>query len=622
MKDVFLYLMIYSGSALMAYNIYRYMCFSRDVRKRGNWDREQKLFYLPIWLLVMFFIGYLVVGFFGKPDLVMAGILFGGSIFVFVMLLLIRRIFDRIQENEQLEAKLSAAEEASKAKTFFLSNMSHDIRTPLNAIIGYTSLAKREGVTGEEKSGYIDRIEMAGRQLLEIVNDVLDMSRIESGKLSLEPACVNLEECVEEACNLVRVQLETKKIEFTESCAVSHKWVMCDRAMLDRALMNMLCNAGKFTEENGRVSLQLRELAGSEEAGSYEIRIKDTGIGMSREFAERLFIPFERERTSTVSRIQGTGLGLAITKNIVDMMGGTITVNSEKGKGSEFIVAITCRVTGEPIKPEPIPELNGLRALIADDDTDTCLSVCSMLREIGMRPDWTNYGKEAVIRAKDALDSADEFKVYIIDWQMPDLNGLETVRRIRNIIGDDTPIFILTAYDWADIEDEALEAGVTAFCSKPLFMSELRNVLAAPFMKKVEKSEETVTADFSGKRVLLAEDNEMNQIIAETILTEVGLMVDIASNGEVAVEKMETHPAGYYDIILMDIQMPMMDGYTAAKLIRKLDDSVKANIPIVAVTANAFEEDRKIALEAGMDGHLAKPYDIPKMMDTLQKLLQ
>ena len=327
MKNIFLYLMIYSGSALMAYNIYRYICFSRDVRKHGNWDKERRLFYIPIWLLIMFFIGYLIVGIFGKPDMVMAGILFGGSVFVFVMLLFIQRTVDKIQENEQLAARLSAAEEASKAKTFFLSNMSHDIRTPLNAIIGYTSLANREGVTYDDKSGYISKIEMASRQLLDIVNDVLDMSRIESGKFSLEPTCVNLENCIREASDLVRVQLEAKKIELSVSSDISHKWVLCDKVMLDRALMNLLCNAGKFTEEGGSVSLELKELTGGDdiiddetgsgatgsgETGSYEIRVKDTGIGMSREFAERLFVPFERERTSTVSRIQGTGLGLAI----------------------------------------------------------------------------------------------------------------------------------------------------------------------------------------------------------------------------------------------------------------------------------------------------------------------
>ena len=359
---------------------------------------------------------------------------------------------------------------------------------------------------------------------------------------------------------------------------------------------------------------------------SFEFRIKDNGIGMSEEFQKTIFDAFTRERTSTVSGIQGTGLGMAITKNIVDMMGGTITVNSEVGKGSEFVVQLPCRISGTSARFEPLPELDGLRALVADDDTDTCLSVCSMLREIGMRPDWTNYGKEAVVRAKEALDQADGFRVYIIDWLMPDLNGIETVRRIRKVIGDDTPIIILTAYDWADIEEEAKEAGVTAFCAKPLFMSELRNVLSRPFMASRDtqevKDETPVLPDFSGKRVLLAEDNEMNQMIAEAILTETGLKVEIVGDGSEAVEKMKEAPAGTYDIILMDIQMPKMDGYEAAKQIRALEDPQKAGIPIVAVTANAFEEDRKIALEAGMNGHLAKPYDIPAIMETLKTLLK
>ena len=486
MKDVFLYLMIYAGSALMAYNIYRYVCFSRDVRKHGNWDKEQKLFNIPIVLLILFFVGYLIVGFFGKPDLVMAGILFGGSIFVFVMLLLIRRTFDRIQENEQLEAKLSAAEEASKAKTFFLSNMSHDIRTPLNAIIGYTTLAKREGVTNEEKSEYIDKIEIASRQLLEIVNDVLEMSRIESGKFSLEPTCVDLESCILEACDLVRTQLEAKKIELSVSCDVSHKWVLCDKVMLDRALMNLLCNAGKFTEENGNVSLQMKELTSDEETGSYEIRIKDTGIGMSQEFVERLFTPFERERTSTVSRIQGTGLGLAITKHIVDMMDGKITVQTEQGKGTEFIITAAFPL----VEPEE--------------------EICSNARD---------------------------------------------------------------------------------------------------------------EASFEGKRALLVEDNMINMEIAQMLLEQSGFLIETAENGRIAVEMTAASEPGYYDVILMDIQMPVMDGYMAAQAIRNLPDPGLAGIPIIAMTANAFQEDIKKAEEVGMNGHIAKPLDIPSMKATLQQVL-
>ena len=487
MKDIFLDLMIFTGSALMAYNIYGYVCFSRDVRKHGNWDQMQRLFNLPILLLILFFIGYLVVGIFGKPDLVMAGILFGGSIFVFVMLLLIRRTFDRIQENEQLEARLLAAEEASKAKTFFMSNMSHDIRTPLNAIIGYTTLANHDGVTYEEKTGYVDKIGMASRQLLEIVNDVLDMSRIESGKFSLEPSCVDLEGCVHEACDLVRTQLEAKNIELSVSCNATHKWVLCDKVMLDRALMNLLCNAGKFTEENGSVSLQLSELSGDDKTGSYEIRIKDTGIGMSPEFADRMFIPFERERTSTVSRIQGTGLGLAITKSIMDMMGGDIAVQTEKGKGTEFIITVDF----------PLAEPDG--------------EICS------------NEGGEI---------------------------------------------------------------------------------------------------SFDGKRALLVEDNMINMEIAQMLLEQSGFLIETAENGEIALEMTSASEPGYYDVILMDIQMPVMDGYTAAQAIRDLPDPGLAGIPIIAMTANAFQEDIKKAEDVGMNGHIAKPLDIPSMKATLQQVLK
>jgi len=487
MGNIFVDLMIYAGSALMAYNIYRYVCFSRDVRKHGNWDQEQKLFNIPIVLLIMFFVGYLIVGFFGKPDLVMAGILFGGSIFVFVMLLLIRRTFDRIQKNEQLEARLFAAEEASKAKTFFLSNMSHDIRTPLNAIIGYATLANREGVSNDEKSGYIAKIELASRQLLEIVNDVLDMSRIESGKFSLEPARVDLESCILEACDLVRVQLEAKEIELSVSCDISHKWVLCDKVMLDRALMNLLCNAGKFTEENGSVSLQLNELTAGDETGTYEIRIKDTGIGMSPEFVERLFIPFERERTSTVSRIQGTGLGLAITKSIVDMMGGEITVQTEKGVGTEFVINVSLPL----VEPEE----------------EICL----------------NEGNEI---------------------------------------------------------------------------------------------------SFEGKRALLVEDNMINMEIAQMLLEHSGFLIETAENGKIALEMTAASEPGYYDVILMDVQMPVMDGYMATRAIRDLPDPGLASIPIIAMTANAFQEDIKKAEEVGMNGHIAKPLDIPSMKATLQHVLK
>ena len=566
----------------------------------------------------------------------------------FIVFLLVRdvrrtrkEVLEKEQARRELEAKnselarnqkalsdaLISAEHANRAKTIFLNNMSHDIRTPMNAIVGFTALAASHIDNREQVQDYLGKISVSSQHLLSLINDVLDMSRIESGKVVIEESDVHLPDVIHDLGAIIQSDIASKQLElFIDTQDVSHEDIVTDKLRLSQILLNILSNAIKFTPAGGTVSFRVIEKPSPAEGlATFEFRIRDNGIGMSEEFRKTIFEAFSREKTSTVSGIQGTGLGMAITKNIVDMMGGVITVHSSEGKGSEFIVELPCRISTGSTKFEPMPELKGLRALVADDDINTCLSICSMLREIGMRPDWTNYGKEAVIRAREALDQADEFRVYIIDWLMPDLNGIEAVRRIRKVIGDSAPIIILTAYDWADIEEEAKEAGVTAFCSKPLFMSELRDVLAEPFRSSPGGQEEEEKGepmpDFTGKRVMLAEDNEMNQMIAEAILTNVGLTVEIACDGTEAVEKMKSSPAGYYDMILMDIQMPKMDGYEAARQIRALEDDQKAKIPIVAVTANAFEEDKKTAMEAGMNSHLAKPYDIPTIMEKLKKLL-
>ena len=319
-----------------------------------------------------------------------------------------------------------------------------------------------------------------------------------------------------------------------------------------------------------------------------------------------------------MSKIQGTGLGMAITKNLVDMMGGSISVESEPGKGSEFTVSLRFPISGEQAVPQRIPQLEGLRALVADDDTDTCLNVSKM---IGMRPDWTTSGHEAVVRTQDAIEQGDGFDVFIIDWMIPDLNGLEVVRRIRRLIGSNTPIIILTAYDWADIEVEAKAAGVTAFCAKPLFMSELRRILAEPFLPAEAAEQTEKKADFAGKRLLVVEDNALNREIAVTMLEEGGFEVDTAENGKVAVDKVRESAPGYYDLVLMDIQMPIMDGYVAARAIRALPDAEKAGLPIVAMTANAFDEDRQNAEKAGMNGHLSKPFDMQQLLTMLREKL-
>ena len=563
------------------------------------------------------------------------GILAIAAVIIFLLLRDNRRSRTQIREKEnariELEEKqralsdaLIAAEHANRAKTDFLNNMSHDIRTPMNAIIGFTALAASHMDHPEQVKDYLQKITVSSQHLLSLINDVLDMSRIESGKVTIEEANVHLPDVIHDLRTIIQANITAKQQELLiDTQDVKHEDIITDKLRLNQVLLNILSNAIKFTPVGGTISFRLAEEPSPRaDIANYVFRIKDNGIGMSEEFQKTIFEAFTRERTSTVSGTQGTGLGMAITKNIVDMMGGTISVWSEEGKGSEFVVRLPCKIGESEAQAAKIPELQGLRALVADDDTNSCLSVSAMLRDIGMRPDWTNYGKEAVIRAKEAKDQGDEFKVYIIDWMMPDLNGIETVRRIRRIVGDDAPIIILTAYDWSDIEDEAREAGVTAFCSKPIFMSELRSVLAKPFLvEKTATDEAPAAVDFAGKRILLAEDNEMNQMIAVAILENAGFTIDIASNGEEAVEKMEQAPDGTYDVILMDIQMPKMDGYEAARRIREMENQNKATIPIVAVTANAFEEDRKVALEAGMNGHLAKPYDINAIMQTLSAIL-
>ena len=530
------------------------------------------------------------------------------------------------KSKEALSDALEAAEQANRAKTNFLNNMSHDIRTPMNAIVGFTAMAATHIDNKELTQDYLAKISVSSRHLLSLINDILDMSRIESGKMKIDETEVHLPDMIHDLWTIIQSQVKAKSLElFIDTKDVRNEDIITDKLRLNQVLLNILTNAVKFTPAQGTISFRIIEKPISAKGmTSFEFRIKDNGIGMSDEFLKTIFEAFTREQNSTVNNTQGTGLGMAITKTIVDLMGGTINVTSAVGKGSEFVVNIPCKISDKPTELKPLRELQGLRALVADDDTDTCLSVCSMLRGIGMHPDWTNYGREAVIRAKEAYEQADKFSVYIIDYLMPDLNGIETVREIRKVIDDDTPIIILTAYDWSEIEAEAREAGVTGFCSKPLFLSDLRNVLAqrSCFNSKSEPEPEQGSApDFTGKKLLLAEDNEMNQLIAVSILENAGFDIDIAGDGEQAVEAVSSAPAGTYDAVLMDIQMPKINGYEAAKRIRALDDPKKSSIPIVAVTANVFEEDRKIAMEAGMNGHLAKPYDVKQIIDTLKKLL-
>ena len=530
------------------------------------------------------------------------------------------------QINQALSDAVAAAETANRAKSTFLSNMSHDIRTPMNAIIGFTTLALSNIDDKERVKDYLAKTLASSNHLLSLINDVLDMSRIESGKIHLEEVEVNLSDVLHDLKTIVSGQIYAKQLElYMDATDVTDEDVYCDKTRLNQILLNLLSNAIKFTPAGGTVSVRVRQLAGKVHGcGQYEFRIKDNGIGMSPEFAKKIFEPFERERTSTVSRIQGTGLGMAITKNIVDMMGGTIEVQTAQGKGSEFIIRVPLRVQTEHRPVEKITELEGLKALVVDDDFNTCDSVTKMLVKVGMRAEWTLSGKEAVLRARQSIEMSDVYHAYIIDWRLPDMNGIEVTRQIRSL-HDDTPIIILTAYDWSDIEVEAKAAGVTAFCSKPMFMSDLRETLMSALGQKpadaVQRLLPEKNADFKGKHILLVEDNELNREIAQEILREYGFRVDTAENGAVAVEKVRTAAPGSYDLVLMDVQMPVMDGYTATRQIRALKDPALAGIPILAMTANAFDEDRRNAMESGMNGFLSKPIVIGDLVQELHKIL-
>ena len=530
------------------------------------------------------------------------------------------------QVNQALSNAVAAAETANRAKSTFLSNMSHDIRTPMNAIIGFTTLALSNINDTERVKDYLGKTLASSNHLLSLINDVLDMSRIESGKIHLEEVEVNLSDVLHDLKTIVSGQIFAKQLElYMDVMDVTDEDVYCDKTRLNQILLNLLSNAIKFTPAGGTVSVRVRQLAGKVRGcGQYEFRIKDNGIGMSPEFAKKIFEPFERERTSTVSRIQGTGLGMAITKNIVDMMGGTVEVQTAQGKGTEFTVCVPMRAQTEQRPVEKITELEGLKALVVDDDFNTCDSVTKMLVKVGMRAEWTLSGKEAVLRARQSIEMSDAYHAYIIDWRLPDMNGIEVTRRIRSL-NDDTPIIILTAYDWSDIEVEAKAAGVTAFCSKPMFMSDLRETLMSALGQKQTDAAQGLlpdkNADFKGKQILLVEDNELNREIAQEILREYGFLVDTAENGAVAVEKVSTAAPGSYDLVLMDVQMPIMDGYTATRKIRTLDDPARATLPIIAMTANAFDEDRRNALESGMNGFLSKPIVIGDLVQELHKIL-
>ncbi len=527
-------------------------------------------------------------------------------------------------QQKQLEEALSMAQSANRAKTTFLNSMSHDIRTPMNAIIGYTGLAASHIDNKDQVQNYLEKISQSSDHLLSLINDVLDMSRIESGKMNLEEKPEYLPDIIHTLRDIVQADIRAKQHDFfIDTINITDESVVCDKLRLNQVLLNILSNSIKYTANGGTISMRISETTVKANGyATFEFCIKDNGMGMSEDFIKTIFEPFIRGKTTTSSGIQGTGLGMAITKNIVDMMGGTINIKSELGKGTETTVIFDFKLQEAHKDAVTIPELQGVKALVADDDTNTCLSIYAMLKEIGMRAEWCTSGKETVIRAGAAYKEGDLFKIYIIDWLMPDMNGIETTRRIRKVVGNDTPIVILTAYDWSDIEDEAREAGVTAFISKPLFPSDMHKVLNECIGLTGESNNDSaIEYDFTGRKLLIVEDNEINREIATELLSELGFIIDTAEDGYIAVEKMQTAGPDDYDLVLMDVQMPLMDGYEATRKIRALATEV-SKIPIVAMTANAFEEDRKLALESGMNDHVAKPINLELLKETLAKYLQ
>ena len=524
-----------------------------------------------------------------------------------------------------LEDALLQANKANKAKSVFLSNMSHDIRTPMNAIVGFTNLALSHIDHQEQVEAYLKKIMTSGNHLLSLINDILDMSRIESGKIRLDEKPCSLPDVLHGLRNILQADIHAKQLElYIDTVDVQNEEICCDKLRLNQVLLNLLSNSVKYTPAGGSVRLRITELPGAAEGfANYEFYIKDTGIGMSEEFVSHIFEPFERERNSTISKIQGTGLGMAITKNIIDMMNGTIEIKSKQDAGTEVTVLLTFRLGTSPKPQQTISDLRDCRALVVDDDFNTCDSVSYMLEQFGMRAEWTLSGKEAVLRTHQAVMREDNYSVYIVDWLLPDMNGIEVTRRIRKEVGEDIPVIVLTAYDWSDIEEEAKEAGVTSFCSKPLFQSELRTCLQLAIHPEDATEnivEPEITPIYTG-HILLAEDVDLNQEIAAAILGEAGFEVDIAENGQIAIDMLQKAGAGYYQVVLMDIQMPVMDGYEATRVIRAMENKELAAIPILAMSANAFEEDKQEALACGMNGHIAKPINVKTLLNTLGEIL-
>lgn len=531
--------------------------------------------------------------------------------------------FNLLQHQMQaLEQARKDAIHANKAKSEFLSNMSHDIRTPMNAIMGMTAIAMANINDMQQVQNCLKKISLSGRHLLGLINDVLDMSKIESGKLTLSMEQISLREVMDSIVSIVQPQVHAKQQQFNVSIHdISTENVCCDSVRLNQVLLNLLGNAIKFTPEKGSIEIAMYEEASSKGDGYIRIhlRVKDNGIGMTPEFQTRIFESFVREDSTRVRKTEGSGLGMSITKYIVDAMGGTISVNSELGKGSEFHVVLDLEKAKVQEEDMVLPEWN---LLVVDDDTQLCESTTASLKSIGIKADWALDAESAIEMIAQHHNRFDRYQIILLDWKLPGMDGISAAREIRRRFGDEAPILLISAYDWSEIEAEAKAAGVTGFISKPLFRSTLFYGLR-PFMvpsDSLERAPKEKSTDFTGRHVLLAEDNDLNWEIAQELLSDLGMELEWAENGQICVEKFQASPEGFYDAILMDLRMPVMTGYEATRAIRALERS-DSSIPIIAMTADAFSEDIQHCLEAGMNAHIAKPIDIREVSRILEKYL-
>ena len=530
-----------------------------------------------------------------------------------------------IESHKALKEAYRAAENASRAKTEFLSNMSHDIRTPMNAIVGLTAIAGANIESQDRVVECLGKITKSSRHLLGLINEVLDMARIESGRISLAEEDFSLPELVDNLLTLTKPEIDEHKHQLEVHIEhIEHEAVCGDSLRIQQVFVNLMSNAVKYTPDGGNITLTIKEKPnGFSKLGCYEFSIEDNGIGMTPEFQKIMFEPFSRADDHRTTKVQGTGLGMAIARNIVNLMNGDIQVESAPNKGTKITVTVYLKL--QENEKEQEKELLDLPVLVVDDDKTCCESTVATLQEIGIAGEWVLTGKEAVERCYARHETNSDYFAVILDWKMPEMDGIATARKIRERVGEDVTIIILTSFDFSEIEEEARAVGVNAFMAKPLFRSRLTATLRQFTSGKTEKNARNYLEDFAkenyaGKRILLVEDNELNREIATEIIGMTGVTIDSAENGKIAVEKVMEAPEKWYDLIFMDIQMPIMNGYEATAAIRALAGS-RGKVPIIAMTANAFAEDVQLAKNTGMNEHIAKPLDLNKLNDVLKQWL-